>query len=128
MNVDRFIVALPIGLLGSRASQIDQTRILKAFYTSGGPGRRACQSGESRRQPNQLLHVSESLHRLCGTLPQVWRRLGAPTPPLFYGLDETDETAEDIDKGKTLVVRKPGQKVVKDNPLVSIETMTIVFD
>jgi len=70
--------------------------------------------------------VSQSLHRLCGTLPQVWRRLGASTPVFFYGLDETDETAEDIDKGKTLIVRKPGQKVVKGNPLVSIKTMTIV--
>jgi pyruvate carboxylase len=37
-----------------------------------------------------------------------------PTPVFFYGLDERDEMAVDIDKGKTLVVRLTGKTEVDD--------------
>ncbi len=37
-----------------------------------------------------------------------------PTPVFFYGLDERDEMAVDIDKGKTLVVRLTGKTEVDE--------------
>jgi pyruvate carboxylase len=37
-----------------------------------------------------------------------------PTPVFFYGLDERDEMAVEIDKGKTLVVRLTGKTEVDD--------------
>ena len=77
---------------------------------------REARRGEDRhaaRRPRARLlpHVSEGLHRLRqGRRTPTARSSVLPTPVYFYGLPVGEEILVEIEKGKTLVVRMPGDR------------------